>query len=275
MKLLPMLAELRDGAPFGGAGWMWEPKLDGYRVLAFIDDKEVKLRSRRGLDLTASFPKLAAELALQAVKGMVLDGEVAAFGADGRPSFAALQERVQLKTEREIAQADRATPVGLLLLRPAALRRPRRARRALRRPQALARAVPAALAPCSAGACGGRRRRALQGGARERLRGRDRQAQGQQIRSRQALAGLAQDQADEERRVRRRRVHQGQEARGRSLGALLLGYWDDGKLHYCGHVGSGFDDRTLAQVKARAKSSKTNDPAPSPRSPSCTARRPG
>jgi len=29
---------------------------------------------------------------------------------------------------------------------------------------------------------------------------------------------------------------------------------NDGKLHYCGHVGSGFDDRTLAQVKARARS---------------------
>src|SRR5882757_10649002 len=107
VKLLPMLAELRD-AVFTGAGWLWEPKLDGYRVLAFIDDKEVTLRSRRGLDLTASFPKLAAELAQQAVKGMVLDGEIAAFGADGRPSFAALQERVQLKTEREIATAERA-----------------------------------------------------------------------------------------------------------------------------------------------------------------------
>src|SRR5262249_32835503 len=37
------------------------------------------------------------------------------------------------------------------------------------------------------------------------------------------------------------------------LGALLLGYWEDGKLRYCGHVGSGFDDRSLAQVKARAE----------------------
>src|SRR5258706_581598 len=69
------------------------------------------LKGSFALDLTASFPKLAAELAQQAVKGMVLDGEIAAFGADGRPSFAALQERVQLKTEREIAQADRAAPV--------------------------------------------------------------------------------------------------------------------------------------------------------------------
>src|SRR5437870_10232401 len=110
VKLLPMLAESRD-AVFTGAGWLWEPKLDGYRVLAFIADKDVKLRSRRGLDLTASFPKLAAELAQQAVKGMVLDGEITAFGADGRPPFAALHAPVPLKTGREIAAADRATPV--------------------------------------------------------------------------------------------------------------------------------------------------------------------
>src|SRR5207248_2126604 len=36
-----------------------------------------------------------------------------------------------------------------------------------------------------------------------------------------------------------------------ALGALLLGYWDDGKLRYCGHVGSGFDDRTIAGYRDR------------------------
>src|SRR5207244_602792 len=35
------------------------------------------------------------------------------------------------------------------------------------------------------------------------------------------------------------------------FGALLVGHWDQGKLHYASHVGSGFDDRTLAHVKAR------------------------
>ncbi|MGH8699898.1 MAG: hypothetical protein ACREVR_01800, partial [Burkholderiales bacterium] len=47
-KLAPMLAEVAD-SPFNKADWMWEPKLDGYRVLAFIDEHGVKLRSRRGL----------------------------------------------------------------------------------------------------------------------------------------------------------------------------------------------------------------------------------
>src|SRR5260370_38689013 len=57
VKLLPMLAELRD-APFAGAGWMWEPTLDGYRGLAFIDGQAGKRRSRRGRDLTAAFPNV-------------------------------------------------------------------------------------------------------------------------------------------------------------------------------------------------------------------------
>src|SRR5207248_6261848 len=35
------------------------------------------------------------------------------------------------------------------------------------------------------------------------------------------------------------------------LGALLVGYWDDGKLRYASHVGSGFDERTLVQARAR------------------------
>ena len=61
-KLAPMLAEIGD-APFNRADWMWEPKLDGYRVLAFIDENGVKLRSRRGLELADKFPRLVAELA--------------------------------------------------------------------------------------------------------------------------------------------------------------------------------------------------------------------
>ncbi len=96
-KLAPMLAETGD-SPFNHADWMWEPKLDGYRVLAFIDEQGVRLRSRRGLELAGTFPRLAAELGKQAARGVILDGEIVAFDASGKPSFAALQTRVQLKT---------------------------------------------------------------------------------------------------------------------------------------------------------------------------------
>src|SRR5215831_15086646 len=63
-KLAPMLAEIAD-APFNKPDWLWEPKLDGYRILAFIDEGGVRLRSRRGLDLSAQFPAVVAELARQ------------------------------------------------------------------------------------------------------------------------------------------------------------------------------------------------------------------
>ena len=51
----PMQAESADSV-FNHAGWMWEPKLDGYRVLAFIGTDGVQLRSRRGLELQGIFP---------------------------------------------------------------------------------------------------------------------------------------------------------------------------------------------------------------------------
>jgi bifunctional non-homologous end joining protein LigD len=98
--LSPMHAELGE-APFNHADWMWEPKLDGYRVLAFVGEDGVTLRSRRGLDFTPAFPRLAAELGTQGAS-MVLDGEIVAFDAAGKPSFNALQNRVQVKTAREI-----------------------------------------------------------------------------------------------------------------------------------------------------------------------------
>jgi bifunctional non-homologous end joining protein LigD len=246
-----MLAESRD-ATFAGAGWMWEPKLDGYRVLAFIDDKEVKLRSRRGLDLTASFPKLAGELALQAVKGMVLDGEIVAFGADARPSFAALQERVQLKTEREIAAADRATPVAYfcfdllhfagLDLRAAPYADRRRWLEQCLLPSPHVQLVhaeengdelyKAALASGFEGVIAKRKDSRYEAGKRSQAWLKIKPTKSAEF----VVGGMT----------------KGKGSRA-SLGALLLGYWNEGKLHYCGHVGSGFDERTLAQVKARCE----------------------
>src|SRR3981081_2615071 len=90
--MLPMQAAL-GREPFNDPGWLWEPKLDGYRALAFIDKDGARLRSRRGLELAEDFPRLAGELAKQAVDRMVLDGEIVAFDSAGTPSFGAMQNR--------------------------------------------------------------------------------------------------------------------------------------------------------------------------------------
>src|SRR5215472_17245451 len=112
-RLAPMLAESGDGR-HSDPKWRYEPKLDGYRVLAFVKGGVVRLQSRRGLDYTPFFPEIAAELATHPAGQMIVDGEIVALGADGRPSFNALQNRAQLKSAAEIAAAQRASPVVLV-----------------------------------------------------------------------------------------------------------------------------------------------------------------
>src|SRR5690242_3073880 len=100
-KLPPMLAELGAGAT-PERDWLKEPKIDGYRVIATLGNGEGCLISRRGRDYAPVFPEVGAEIKAQAVESLVLDGELVALDAEGRPSFNALQNRAQLKTEREI-----------------------------------------------------------------------------------------------------------------------------------------------------------------------------
>ncbi|MPZ44629.1 MAG: ATP-dependent DNA ligase [Betaproteobacteria bacterium] len=92
--MAPMLAT-PESEPFDRPGWRYEPKLDGYRALAVIKDGEARLHSRRGgLDLNKPFPDILEALRAQAIESMILDGELVAFDAQGRPSFHALQNTV-------------------------------------------------------------------------------------------------------------------------------------------------------------------------------------
>ena len=85
------LATLVDEPPEGDE-WLHEIKFDGYRILARVAGEDVTLLTRNGLDWTARFPTLAAELAKLGVGGALLDGEVVAFGPDGVSDFGALQK---------------------------------------------------------------------------------------------------------------------------------------------------------------------------------------
>src|SRR5690606_5848094 len=88
-------------------GWRFEPKLDGYRALAIIENGEARLHSRRGgLDLNKPFPDIIAELSAQGVGTMILDGELLAFDREGRPSFHALQNAVPGPKPRGARAAD-------------------------------------------------------------------------------------------------------------------------------------------------------------------------
>jgi len=246
MKLSPMLAELGE-APFSHPDWLFEPKLDGYRVLAFVRDGAVKLRSRRGLDLTPAFPQIAAELAQQSAD-MILDGEVLALDAAGRPSFNALQNRTQLKTPREIATADKTTPAILycfdllhfagLDLRQAPYSDRRRYLAQCLLPSAHVQLIhasddgvalhAAALAQGFEGVMAKRRDSRYEAGRRSAAWLKIKPTHSAEF----VIGGYT----------------RGKGARA-PLGALLLGYWEQGQLHYAGHVGSGLDDATLVQLK--------------------------
>lgn len=245
----PMRAEVAE-APFTHADWMWEPKLDGYRVLAYIGEHGVRMRSRRGLELAGIFPRLAVELRAQAVHGMILDGEIVAFDANGKPSFNTLQNRFQLKSEREITAADKATPTlfftfDLLYfegidLRKAPYRDRRRFLAQCLLPSPLIQLVhaaedgvalhTAALASGFEGVVAKRKDSRYEAGKRSPSWLKIKPTHSAEF----VIGGYT----------------NGKGSRA-PLGALLIGYWDKGKLRHASHVGSGFDDRTLAQVKAR------------------------
>ena len=255
--IAPMLAEAGE-APFNRPDWIWEPKLDGYRVLAFIDEHGVKLRSRRGLELSTKFPGLAAELGRQDARGMILDGELVAFDANIKPSFAELQNRAQLKTEREIAAADQNVPVvffcfDLLYFAGIDLRKSsyddrRRYLAQCLLPTPRVQLVhtsedgmalqAAALANGFEGVIGKRKESRYESGRRSTSWLKVKPTQSADF----VVGGYT----------------RGKGSRA-PLGALLVGYWDGsklsgkarGKLRYASHVGSGFDERTLAQVKTR------------------------
>lgn len=85
----PMLAVRRD-LPFDDERWWFEVKWDGYRAIVGAENGVVRARSRRGLDLLGPFPEVASA---EIPDGVVVDGEIVAFDADGNPSFSLLQRR--------------------------------------------------------------------------------------------------------------------------------------------------------------------------------------
>ena len=76
--VLPQLAKSRESLPEGD-GWAYEPKLDGFRAIAFVDGGAVELQSRNGKTLTRYFPEVAASLP---AGRYVLDGEIVASSFD-------------------------------------------------------------------------------------------------------------------------------------------------------------------------------------------------
>ncbi|WP_298692685.1 DNA ligase D [uncultured Sphingomonas sp.] len=84
------LATLVDHVP-AGTGWLHEVKYDGYRALLAVSGERVRAYTRHGLDWTDRFAPVVAAVAKLGLGSALIDGEVVALDAQGRPSFSALQ----------------------------------------------------------------------------------------------------------------------------------------------------------------------------------------
>src|SRR5258706_9894492 len=105
-----MLATLAT-EPFSRPGWVYEIKYDGVRVIAERRGEEVRMLGRSGEDITARYPESADALRGLAAERFVLDGEIVAYDASGRPSFGRLQKRMLLSRPRDVAAAMARVPV--------------------------------------------------------------------------------------------------------------------------------------------------------------------
>lgn len=96
----PMLATLTEDY-FDDLDWIYERKLDGIRCLVYIKDGIAKLYSRNGNDISNRYPELKDALKSAALKDTVMDGEIVAFEG-ALTSFSELQKRMQLQDTAKI-----------------------------------------------------------------------------------------------------------------------------------------------------------------------------
>jgi DNA ligase D-like protein (predicted ligase) len=104
----PMLALLSDRRSFDD-GWVFERKLDGVRAIALRDGDRVRLLSRGGKDRNATYPELVDALAAQRCRDFTVDGEIVAL-RHARTDFSLLQQRSGL------TDPDAARTSGILVL---------------------------------------------------------------------------------------------------------------------------------------------------------------
>lgn len=214
-------------AAFDDDEWWFEVKWDGYRCVARSERSGLRIWSRRGLDLRERFPEVAA---LRLPEGWVFDGEVIAFGEDGRPDFSLLQAG---KPATYVVFDVLESPHGPLVSAPFEERKGLLAQ--LELPDRVLVDHP--------------------------IRGRG-VAFYEAVRARN-LEGIVAKRANsvylpgrrspDWRKVALRRTIRavvggwlpGDGGRRSTFGSLLVGLWDGPDLRWAGAVGSGFDDRTL------------------------------
>src|SRR4051812_19431722 len=114
-QIEPMLAKLGTRIPSPEGAWGFEFKWDGIRALAFVEGGRVRLRSRRGEEITPRYPEMHAMGRALGSSEVILDGEVVALDEKGRPSFEEIQQRMGLNSESEIRRKMKEVPITYMV----------------------------------------------------------------------------------------------------------------------------------------------------------------
>ena len=253
-----MLCETTD-RPFSRAGWVFELKLDGYRIVAEKDGDTVRLRSRNGVDLTPTFPEVARSIHSLPFSHVVVDGEVVVLDDGGKPSFQRLQQRARLRRPLDVRRGEVELPATFFAFDLLAFAgRDLRGLPLARRKELLGKVVP------------------MVGPVRflEHVE-RDGERFFEEV-ERMGLEGLVAKRADTPYRggrspawlkLRTERTADlvvvgftAPKGSRTAIGALHLAQYVDGKLRYAGRVGSGFADRELAALRQELEAERRKSP---------------
>jgi bifunctional non-homologous end joining protein LigD len=112
--LTPMLCAM-TGAELVDEARIYELKIDGVRIVADKHARAVALRYRNGRAASSSYPEIARAVSALAPERVVLDGEVVAFDAEGRPSFQRIMPRIHAERPLDVRSAMNEVPVSYLV----------------------------------------------------------------------------------------------------------------------------------------------------------------
>ncbi len=259
-----------------GPGWAYEMKWDGVRALVALEEGRVRIRSRNGADVTASYPELLALRPTRRVRSALFDGEIVAFDGAGRPSFSLLGHRLHVGDARRARRLAERLPVAflafdLLHLDGAPVRtRPYAERRqaleglglsgpAWDTPPSFGGPGPQVVAAASSCGLEGVVAKAVADPYRPGERSRS-WIKVKQLKTQEVVVGG---------------WTPGQGWRRASVGALLLGLPEAGGLRYVGKVGTGFTEAALADLRQKLEElARPQSPftAPLPRNVAAAAR---
>ena len=235
----PQLATLVDTVPAGNA-WLHEVKYDGYRAMVAIGGGEAKVFTRSGLDWTDKFRGIARAALQLAVKSALIDGEIVALDASGKPDFSLLQARIKDDDGADLTlfAFDLLAHDGIDLTKKSNIERKMQ------------------LAPLI-GADSEIRFADHVVGAGEKLFETLCTARYEGIVSKRADAPYVGRRTSNWLKVKCTRRQEfvilgwvASDARSRGFRSLLLGLNEGGKLRYAGKVGTGFDAHTLASLRS-------------------------